>query len=1780
MTLNTTGFFLENTRVSTGNSVYTFPPTVGVTDSTSFNSSTGRVEYLVTSDSLSSSTYGLEIADPDLRFLWTKNETPNNIAINRFDYDNFGRRWSPLPGSSPTNLGPIANGLIVQVPDLISTDSPFDIYIGSPIRVVTFIPQIVDSFGSPPIGTVEIKSNTGELNFNSIDIGQYSGQSILYTRQSFFDRQKNKGIIGSFPSSAFLTFSLFLNPRPGSGQIPKIRIGYQSYLNGVQVPSKTSFTSQLSGNFQWALDTGELNFSLTDITNNLSEVIYYDGVYISSFQLLRTLAGTISGSTSSFPSSTFNTSNFVSLVDPVKYVLVAEKTNKPRIYFSIIIVKTTVGLSPPPSGSVYIDSITGSVYFNSTDISTYDGYSISYINTIALVERGVSVQFFRSGANSTKTAQVSDFQIRYEIPDPPATQGQLIQNGILQTPFVMLPTIPIVNSNLKYEVVAGSGTFTGILKDGKDPTKLGIGYFLDLDNKQLNFTQRKNIVFTLPKSTSMVKIPDSSVISAGLSIEKNDVPITPGVDFSFNQVSGILEFTQPIGINDPNNINNIVGSVTLSNIYIASQDTFSGSNVGKFLLIENGPNVGIYTITSFDSPTTIRVSPDFISSGATIASVVQSEETIADRFFINFLPPFKKFKLERAENSTSSFVTLENTEYSVQPDAGIVSILTPALPGNVYRINYIHLAPDSQGLSTVPTDIIEIGSSKIRLEKATTTVGSRTIAFNPDNRPIDTTRPIVAYIDGVTQEENAFVFTPPNRIDLIVPITSNTEIVKVDYYVNECLGGETSFNTLYTPIDIDKPTFVSNSNTTTFNGNQTNYFSPGSPIRIISTSEIVLVQSSSYDSVNDVTNVVLEKPLSSNFFGEGILLSESVTQSYRIIETSIVSAVAFNTNFISINEDKSAVYQNGTIITLDDDPYLVVSSSYDSNINRTKVNFGSSAIRNYILPVVTRTVRPVFLPSSKFNTLNFADVTSFPFTLIKMGQTRKILIRDVDYSVSEGGNITLTTKIIYGDSLHALYVARVDQPAGTKFKINYAHQIAPNESNGISGQKLYANYDLYAPDAFFYRIETFQTFLPEVQEDIKRGTQSAGVSGPNTSDSTSLQNKDQGSPSPGYDETHLFNLDVVIIRLLQYYNDLVNQYEDILSNLDGRVVGGRYGRFRFDGIVNNPPRNDFSDITNDIDDKVILYYKITINDSFTFVKTPVYGFMYNPNSISRIYPTKRIVTAALNAVAPVTPIGEAFGSLDITNITSASTFTSSKARSTIKAINVVSTFAIPAGQIIQIEKNGDPDNLVPAFVVGQQINAYDQNGNILTNPSNPLLISAITGIGPFNLVVDKPIFVQNGSVLADTSDAAILSNHFYTPGRDIGVDNNNGQIINITIQLPPPFDNSQVPIVGNELIDTTIVFQNIDTAPNRVPALDGSELGDDKRVSEPIMKRTSESDDATYFGLLRQESFAISNIKIGTLQPDLTTVFTNIFLPVGATFLFTEGPNAGLTRIVISVTGLSFVLNSSLVTPDLNPRSFAYSISNFGYENIYQILSEEVGVIRDNNASLNIVGPPPIVPTIGSVASEIKSIQSIIGNYGSIVASGTGTAAPGTFTDIGQNFGLLIGNSIALLYIDSGPNEGLYSVASATGSVIIIDTSNPFVDFPSSGSTPYSLILTWSFLIPDQYGVVSEFYRKTLQFLNDTLIWSANVAVLNAPNRLSQISNRLNDINNFIQSIGSVLGDSGTLYETRYLWILQRTDKKIGTLIRKSQAEKLRIEKILNLIASQKMLLITQNLSA
>lgn len=572
-------------------------------------------------------------------FGWTKNE-----IVQRFDYDGHKGRFWPLPGGALTVAGTLsssANSTRLKVPPPFEalSDAPFRLSIGTFGSGVTQTVSLVltdANFGHPPAGTTELSLSTGNLNWNNADLTTYNGQAVQFQQQQFFSLSASTGDIGTLSTSPSAP-AILLNPIPGPGQFPLIRIGFLYWLTTVEKADEAHFTpfpGPPSGTVEWARDTGRLNFSNTDVVDNDGTTIYEDGcLFARDVELPRVNLGSMPSSGLMGPIHT----PIPPTGDIIFYIPANPVANTP--YYQFPNYEVVGAFDGGNSGTVEILQGSGLVQFSGGDAGSYQGNDVIAVFGDLPIEHGISMRFYRSYVNlSGQTAGVKDVTAVYSI------QNAVFASPIQPSPLVFLPSTPVDDGTLSITIGQGTGTFTGLLNPvgGVDPIP-GLGYTLDFDTNQLNFAQRfENVQIPILLPTNYVQLPNTLVLATNieLSLETGTntnvfLPLTVGTDCLVDSMAGLIYFVSTFGVELTQGATGTISGTTFTDP--SANFTGLGVQAGDYLLIlmdTKGVATGVYTITAIPNGTHLTLDvPAPAGSGTLSYEILRGKEIMADRFF-------------------------------------------------------------------------------------------------------------------------------------------------------------------------------------------------------------------------------------------------------------------------------------------------------------------------------------------------------------------------------------------------------------------------------------------------------------------------------------------------------------------------------------------------------------------------------------------------------------------------------------------------------------------------------------------------------------------------------------------------------------------------------------------------------------------------------------------------------------------------------------------------------------------------------------------------------------------------------------------------------------------------------------------------------------------------------------------------------------------------------------------------------------------------------------------
>ncbi len=1680
MPLSITGFVLDPPRVGGSNSPFTMTPNVYVYDQNAFDTaypsdeSTPRTEYhvFVLVDPLSAlSGTGPEGNGSfvDARFAWTKNE-----VIQRFDYEGSEGRFKTLPGAALIEVGTLASDsnttrLKVLVP--ISTNLvnyPIRISLGSGSgQTFTVVLVLNDAaFTNPPLGSVQLSLATGNLNWNAVDLVTYLGQAVRFQRQSFYAYKDSSGNLGLINSV------LLLNPLPGTGQYPLIRIGFGEYLTPIERATEAGFSANpSSGTVEWARNTGRLKFNSTDIVNNIGRSIYYEGVAFGwNLSIFMTLVGTITSPGVIWPLPPEASDTFFLVPNVVQF---------PQTQF----VDTLT--SPGKKGIVQIRRSDGLVRFSSADQLRYGATAVRVIIADLTIERGMKLRLFRTPVNlDDADGTLQDVSAFY------ASTDAIWASPIIASPTVDLPAVPVDTRTLQIQVLQGTGTFTSSNFPRLDVTTppTGLGYILDYEAKQFLFAQRKaNLLIPAAVPYGGVQLPDPLVFSSNLVLEVENTPgggtfstLVVGESALVDFPSGLVTMVTTYG----SLVTSGVDASFLGTTFTDAANDFTAAGVaqGNRLVVVAGPSKGVYSVSTVGTSSLTTDVPGATSTSLEY-SIHDGVEILADRYFYEVPQVDPNTSVERIRslgtitNSPRMSVDLSkvnitrfrfgktafSTSVVLVPDDVDFTTPTLLLPGVVeisQATGHLNFSQDdvtagglvySVWLLTLGSDyslqpplgfvqltermlaleealvtyknsdgnvVQERATFLVRKEKLVHSTPTSIMNFNPGGREVSANPAPKAFRGGrpqTTSQVQADVSTStitfvevPTITDALPsgPIVDPSENVYLDYYLYEAIGGEQNFTILQPPMQGVVITITADTNNFYIAGDRTGIFTSDA-LLLVDGAELYSVGSSTYDSLNQWTNVVLAGP---QLFMSGLnnpklsissgrirTIGAPLLPSYFLTDITSYDVAARGSSVLHIHGDVSRIYVTGVVLLFSDvgytDYYLVSGSTYNKDTGKTDVTLTTESFRQCDGIPIKRSVRPILpTPSASLVTSRSPELGQ-SFTLYRRveGTVGILLSSPEDYKIDASGIVTLTEPLTLDEEIGAFYTGDSIIETGRRFRASYTFGIAPTEGNGLLNQILVATYTTYIPDTFFWRVETFTNFRGELAEAYAAAAQaSVPTGGPVLSNSLQPSLFEQGRESLYYEEGYLSNEDLVARPTLKYYNDATNYLENALQYMDGRVVGDHDGRFLFDGNIDNPYRTTFASVTNQIDDvfKVSPAPYAVSGPPFVTVSIGTYREVYKAAATSRFYPTRRNRYGATVNPAGL-EVGDPLLDTGTTNLTSVKNIQRRFpwAMVTAKALIGDTTLYVD-------DADGSTDLLRPAFGTGMKVAIIDQNGTVLVSDASSLTLG---GVSPTSLTVPAlPVNIPKGSTVRLATNDSVYRKT-YRLGIDLSVDFEKGLLTYLDPSDPAwaPLSPS-VPATG-EALDMVVTMNNSLTAPDRFPALDGATVDDDGDRGFPVLTPSVASETAA-IGYI-PEVLRIVNSATGTLTAATTpsfvgtgnlnvtgTIITNTGgawpSPVPQLYDLVDirtGPNSPSTyRIVISVGASTITVNSAFSVP--GDTGFTFTVtSSTNLVSGTATISPSTN-LNDLAANFNTAGVMPghtIIITTGVIAGLRRQVVAV-----------------------------------------------------------------------------------------------------------------------------------------------------------------------------------------------------------
>lgn len=890
----------------------------------------------------------------------------------------------------------------------------------------------------------------------------------------------------------------------------------------------------------------------------------------------------------------------------------------------------------------------------------------------------------------------------------------------------------------------------------------------------------------------------------------------------------------------------------------------------------------------------------------------------------------------------------QGVDYRMNPDLGFIQFSERMLAFDEVLVTYASTSDPS-------TYTTERSAFLVRKEVLDHPLVTATLSFNPTGRTVapspapavfrggrpQTTSQVSVNVVGSQLTFLPDVIPTPGGALVVTdatphgPIIQPEERIYVDYYVREALGGENTITVLNPPISLAKVLINEGDTTFTLKGDWTASFPANSLLRFGS-DQVYYIVSVGYDG--ELTTITVSQPFRESLqdpkvyvsSGEIRLTATVDNPAYFILESASFVPVPRGMNKIKVQGDKASLYQAGVVVYFSgggpNEFYLVSGSMYDLDSDKTEITLTQPSVRQYVSPTnsLRRSVRPVFEEATTSvrtsdTPLIAPPAMSIPDSVLVFRQVEGspgvILTSPEDYKIDESGKITLTLPLGPGEEVSILYTKyRFVEPG--QLRASYTATVVPSASNGLAGQKLMASLTTYLPDSIYFRIETMTTFRSEVSEEYKAEAKASAPSGgPRTENASQPDLHEKGSASAYFTEGDLKNEDIIARSTLKYYNDTVNYLEDLLRNLDGRVVGDRDGKLKFDGTTGTVVAT-FDAALNQIDD----LFKIS---NFPIDPTPplfpikyigTYLRAYEASSNSRFYTTFRNKFGyTVSGSDTSAKTGDTILDFETKNLTGVSPATE---RRTPRALLTRSS---KAGEtVIYVDTTAQVDTAPyrPPFANGMKVVIQDPSGSFYVPQGAPLTISGVSSTS-ITFGAGLPVNVPIGATVY-LADSDTVYRKSYRNGFDVTFDMEKGFLL--YVKPYPPFDGSaggvpaelriQTP-ESEELLEAGLTLSNRLTAPERIPVLDGKPLDDDGDQRLPLINPTPAREVGTP-GYLETELTFIGPsglLSTNTVPPftgtgDLNGAGTTITLTSG-TFPSPVPQTGDLVRTLSGVNGAS-----------------------------------------------------------------------------------------------------------------------------------------------------------------------------------------------------------------------------------------------------------------------------------
>lgn len=517
--------------------------------------------------------------------------------------------------------------------------------------------------------------------------------------------------------------------------------------------------------------------------------------------------------------------------------------------------------------------------------------------------------------------------------------------------------------------------------------------------------------------------------------------------------------------------------------------------------------------------------------------------------------------------------------------------------------------PDDPEAGVAPVEITEQLPLFVRLDPATPVEQGATNhwTFNPTERSVDEDVDIALYV-GSTQYNigsspvATFEIDNTNKIyqaNLEQPVLSSST-VQVTYAVFEAFGGEQTYTVSQPPVY--RPPFQIDADRTTFEleTDRTGDVTPGKFLRVAQfpfyitesvydvdtdTTTVTFIPETqlpagSADPSTDSLSLISDIPLATDIAPEapdGFWVE--VTAPYEPINRGFQS--------IFFQADLTGFLMAGHLLELGGLPFIIIGVTLTDDGTRTQLDISSFFPRGFAFGQDTAkvSIRPVYQPLPEAFIGRGGVVDTEPFELILFGETDgsgnllpgRTLRPTIDYTLDfdTGGIEFLNPPQGPLRPTQSLYLRHTQQRIiaplqigefilNPRFDARFTFIQPPSEENNRLGKVLLATYTFSNPDSFFYRTMPLLDYLGEVSEEIAAEIAATLPSlGPAPVVAPPEENANQGRLGLKSQRRDLLDTDRAARVFLNFYNQTILAFEQILEAITGNIIGDRDGKFQF-----------------------------------------------------------------------------------------------------------------------------------------------------------------------------------------------------------------------------------------------------------------------------------------------------------------------------------------------------------------------------------------------------------------------------------------------------------------------------------------------------------------------------------------------------------------------------------------------------------------------------------------